>query len=203
MSDQPELISQTHIPPQTGRGVEVNRDQRVRVTCLKGGQVGDLFAFVPGSRDEYLSPSYTLRSLGRLYPEVGKPLYSTHRRPLLLIEKDMVGIHDLLMPACDKYLYELMGATDHPSCRDNLNAVLKEFEVDVDGNPDPVNLFQNTPVVDLEGHWEIRESVAKQGDYIEFRALEDLLVIVAACSMDLSDLNGGTPTDLMLEVFAT
>jgi uncharacterized protein YcgI (DUF1989 family) len=203
MPDKSGLISQTHIPPQTGRGVKVSRDHRIRVTCLKGGQVGDLFAFVPGSRDDYLSPSYTLRSLGRLYPEVGKPLYSTHRRPLLLIEEDMVGVHDLLMPACDSYLYELMGATNHPSCRDNLNSTLKEFDVDVDGNPDPVNLFQNTPVVDLEGHWEIRESVAKPGDYIEFRALEDLLVIVAACSMDLSDLNGGTPTDLMLEVFAS
>ena len=43
--------------------------------------------------------------------------------------------------------------------------------------------------------------MAKSGDYIQFRALEDLLVIVAACSMDLSDLNGGTPTDLMLEVY--
>ena len=177
------------------------RGQRVRVTCLQGKQVGDLFAFVPGSRDERLSPSYTLRSLGRLYPEVGKPLYSTHRRPLLLIEEDTVGVHDLLMPACDNNLYEMMGAKNHPSCRDNLNATLKEFEFDVEGNPDPVNLFQNTPVVDLEGHWEIRESVAASGDYIQFRALEDLLVIVAACSMDLSDLNGGIPTDLMLEVY--
>lgn len=176
------------------------RGQRVRVTCLQGKQVGDLFAFVPGSRDEYLSPGYTLRGLGRLYPEVGKPLSSTHRRPLLLIEEDTVGVHDLLMPACDDNLYRLMGAENHPSCRDNLNASLRDFGFEVEGNPDPVNLFQNTPVVDLGGRWEIRESVAKPGDYIQFEALEDLLVVVAACSMDLSDLNGGTPTDLMLEV---
>jgi len=201
MSHQLKPVSQVHIPPQSGRGVAVLRNQRVRVTCLQGKQVGDLFAFVPGSRDDYLSPGYTLRSLGRLYPELGKPLYSTHRRPLLLIEEDMVGVHDLLMPACDNNLYEIMGAKNHPSCRDNLNATLKDFDVDIEGNPDPVNLFQNTPVVDLEGHWEVRESVAKPGDYIQFRALEDLLVIVAACSMDLSDLNGGTPTDLMLEVY--
>ena len=201
MPDQPKPVSQVHIPPQSGRGVTVLRNQRVRVTCLQGKQVGDLFAFVPGSRDEYLSPSYTLRRLGRLYPELGKPLYRTYRRPLLLIEEDTVGVHDLLMPACDNNLYEIMGATNHPSCRDNLNVTLKDFEFDVEGNPDPVNLFQNTPVVDLEGRWEVRESVATSGDYIQFRALEDLLVIVAACSMDLSDLNGGTPTDLMLEVY--
>lgn len=201
MSNQLEPVSQVHIPPQSGGGVRVTRDQRVRVTCPQGKQVGDLFAFVPGSRDEYLSPGYTLRGLGKLYPEVGKPLSSTHRRPLLLIEEDTVGVHDLLMPACDNNLYELMGAKNHPSCRDNLNTTLKKFGFDIDGNPDPVNLFQNTPVVDLEGHWEIRESVAKPGDYIQFQALEDLLVIVAACSMDLSDLNGGAPTDLMLEVY--
>ena len=201
MSAQTTPISQVHILPQTGGGVTVLRDQRVRVTCLQGKQVGDLFAFIPGSRGEYLSPSYTLRSLGRLYPEVGKPLYSTHRRPLLLIEEDTVGVHDLLMPACDNNLYELMGAKNHPSCRDNLKSTLKDFDVDVDGNPDPVNLFQNTPIVDLDGRWEVRESVAKPGDYVQFRALEELLVVVAACSMDLSDLNGGTPTDLMLEVF--
>ncbi|MQG81741.1 MAG: urea carboxylase-associated family protein, partial [SAR202 cluster bacterium] len=74
MSAQTTPISQVHILPQTGGGVTVLRDQRVRVTCLQGKQVGDLFAFIPGSRGEYLSPSYTLRSLGRLYPEVGKPL---------------------------------------------------------------------------------------------------------------------------------
>ena len=201
MSNQSAALSQVHIMPQTGGGVRALGGQRVRVTCLQGKQVGDLFAFVPGSRDEYLSPGYTLRSLGRLYPEVGKPLYSAHRRPLLLIEEDTVGVHDLLMPACDNNLYEQMGAKNHPSCRDNLNATLKDFGVDIEGNPDPVNLFQNTPVVDLDGHWEIRESVAKPGDYIQFKALEDLLVIVAACSMDLSDLNGGACTDLMLEVF--
>lgn len=203
MSSEIQLLLQVHIPPQSGGGMTIQKGQRLKVINVQGKQVGDLFAFVMDSPDESLSPGHTRSKLRRLYPELGKPLYSNKRDPLLLIEEDTVGVHDLLAPACDTYFYREQGMENHPNCRGNLIATLKEFAFTPEAIPDPVNLFQNTPVIDLEGHREVLESTAKPGDYVLFQALKDLLVIVTACSVDWPPLNGDKPSDLMLELYAS
>ena len=201
MSTERQLVSQLHISPMSGGGVEVRSGQRVKVIAIQGKQIGDLFAFVLGSTDEFLSPGHTRRGLRSLYPVLGKPFYSNKFNPLLLLEEDTVGVHDLTAPACDYYSYKQMGYDNHPSCRSNLVGTLHRFGFTPESLPDPHNLFQNTPVVDLEGHIEARESTAKPGDYVVLEALADLLVVVTACSADHGPYNGGTPTDLMLEVY--
>ena len=182
--------------------MEVRTGQRVKVIAVQGKQIGDLFAFVLGSSDEQLSPGHTRRKVASIYPVLGKPLYSNKRNPLLLLEEDTVGVHDLLSPACDYYLYKDMGFDEHPSCRGNLVATLERFNFTPDSLPDPHNLFQNTPIVDLEGRQEVRESPAKAGDYVLLETMMDLLVIVTACSMDRGPANGGNPTDMMMELYA-
>lgn len=202
MSSRTQPLSQVHIPPQTGGGTIVRRDQRFKVIAVKGKQVADLFAFVLDAPDEMLSPGHTRSKLRRLYPKLGDSLYSSKRSPLMVIEEDTVGVYDLLAPACDTYFYEELGKENHPSCRDNLVATLEKFAYTPMSLPDPVNLFQNTPLIDLEGNRETKESPAKPGDYVLFRALKDLLVIATACSVDWPPLNGDRPSDLMLEVHA-
>ena len=202
MTTERQLVSQVHIPAMTGGGVEVRAGQRVKVIAVKGTQIGDLFAFVLDSPDEYLSPGHTRGKLESIYPILGEPFYSNKRNPLLLLEEDTVGIHDLMAPACDYYAYREQGHEDHPSCRGNLVATLKRMEFSPESLPDPHNLFQNTPIVDLDGRREARPSAAKAGDYVIMQAMKDLLVIVTACASDNTVVNGGNPTDLMLEVYA-
>ena len=201
MSSEASLQERVHIPAMSGGGVEVRSGQRVKVIAVQGKQIADLFAFVLGSRDESLSPGNTRGKVRSIYPVLGEPFYSNKRRPLMLLEEDTVGVHDLLAPACDYYFYKDLGFEDHPSCRGNLVSTLTRFGFEPDSLPDPHNLFQNTPVVDLDGRKEALESPAKAGDYVVLRALEDLLVIVTACSVDVGVVNGGNPTDLMLEVY--
>ena len=201
MENDRRPIRQVHVPAFGGGGVEVREGQRVKVIAVQGKQVGDLFAFVLGSTDEYLSPGNTMGKLRSIYPILGKPFYSNKRNPLLLLEQDTVGVHDLLAPACDEYLYRDLGFDEHPSCRGNLVSTLARFEFEPDALPDPHNLFQNSPVFDLDGRKEVRESPAKAGDYVVLRAMSDLLVIVTACSVDVGVINGGAPSDLMLEVW--
>ena len=201
MSSERQQISQVHIPAFTGGGAEVRSGQRVKVIAVQGKQIGDLFAFVLDSPDEFLSPGHTRSLLQSIYPVLGKPLYSNKRNPLMLLEEDTVGVHDLLSPACDYYHYKELGHDEHPSCRGNLVATLKRLDFTPESLPDPHNLFQNTPIVDLDGRREVRESPAKPGDYVVLEALKDLLVIVTACSMDHGPVNGGKPTDLMLDVY--
>ncbi len=199
MSTERELVSQVHIPAMTGGGTEVRAGQRVKVIAVQGQQIGDLFAFVLDSPDEFLSPGNTRWTNQCLYPVVGKPFYSNKRNPLMVLEEDTLGVHDLLAPACDYYSHKQLGHEEHPSCRGNLVATLQRLEFTPQGLPDPHNLFQNTPVVDLEGNQEVRRSTAKPGDYVVLEALKDLLVIVTACPMSLS---GSDPKDLMIEVYA-
>ena len=202
MSTERQLVSQLHISPMSGGGAEVRSGQRVKVIAIQGKQIGDLFAFVLGSPDEFLSPGHTRRNLRSLYPVLGKAFYSNKFNPLLLLEEDTVGVHDLTAPACDYYSYKEMGYDNRPSCRGNLVGTLHRFNLTPKSLPDPHNLFQNTPLVDLKGRQESRESPAKPGDYVVFEALQDLLVIVTACSQDHGPVNGGKPTDIMLEVYA-
>lgn len=201
MTTQGKLLSRVPIPARTGRGVTVRQGQRLKVIAVQGQQVGDLFAFVMNTPEEFLSPTHTRSQLRRIYLEVGKPLYSNLRNPLLLLEEDTVRVHDLLVGACDPARYREMGVPDHPSCRENLKAVLRESGVQLPVLPDPVNLFMYIPIVDDEGHWEVRPSPARVGDYVLLQALQDLLVVVSACPWDLTPLNGDRPKDLVLEVY--
>ena len=190
------------VPVQSGKGVLVQRGQRLKVVAEQGPQVGDLFAFVRDSLDETLSPSQTRSRLGKFALEVGQPLYSITRKPLFLLEEDTVGVHDLLAPACDTLRYlEDFGIENHPSCRENLKAALREMGYAPPGYPDPVNLFQNTPISDLQGTRDTRQSLAGPGDYVLLRAMEDLVAVVSACPQDQTILNGGQCKELALEVY--
>jgi len=196
------LVSTVTIPPQSGRGVFVERDQWVKVVNPKGTQVSDLFAFVRDSPDEYLCPRTTMTRQRRLYPRVEEPFYSIKRRPLLMLEEDTVGVHDLFYPACDEYMYRGWGEENHPSCRGNLNAVLKELDFKPGGYAEPHNLFQDSPAIDMEGNLQVRQSPAEPGDYVLLKALDNLLVIATSCSVDRGVLNGDKPTEIVLEVYA-
>lgn len=141
----------------TGAGTEVRSGQRVKVIAIKGKQIGDLFAFVIDSSYEFLSLGHTRSKLQSIYSMLGKPFYSNKHNSLLLLEMDTVGVHDLMVPACDYYSYKELGHNNHPSCRGNLVATLKRLDFTPESLPGPHNLFQNTPVVGLEGHREARE----------------------------------------------
>ena len=56
----------------------------------------------------------------------------------------------------------------------------------------PHNLFRNSPAIDLEGHIEIREPLAKKGDYVVLHAMDKLVVVVTACSV-VGVVNGVVP----------
>jgi len=141
----------------------------------------------------------TMTRQRRLYPQIGEPFYSIKRRPLLLLEDDTVGVHDLLYPACDQYMYR---DESHPSCRGNLNAVLSEKNFVPGGHAEPHNLFQNSPAIDMEGNLQVRQSPARPGDYVLLKALDDLLVIVTSCSVERGVINGGECKEILLEVYA-
>jgi uncharacterized protein len=109
------------------------------------------------------------------------------------------GVHDMLFPPCDRWLYESRGMAGHPNCRDNLLAAAAPAGIVLPVVPDPVNLFQN-PGPRSDGTLAIGVAASSPGDMVAFLARRDLVVIVSACSVDYPPLNQGHCSPLRIEI---
>jgi uncharacterized protein YcgI (DUF1989 family) len=106
----------------------------------------------------------------------------------------------MLYACCDPVRYELLGAPDHPNCRQALTNALVEYGIDFDHIPAPINWFMNVAIMQ-RGELEIREPLAQKGDYVLLRALKDVVAAVSACPQDLGPTNAFNPTDLYIRVY--
>lgn len=105
-------------------------------------------------------------------------------------------VHDMTFMACFPKLYTDKGRYGHRSCAENVveamacagyqNIVPSVLQV-----PEPFNCFQNTPNYSLKAMGS-----SKPGDYIEFEALEDLVIAVSCCPYEIGGFNGGVITDV-------
>ncbi|WP_235623936.1 DUF1989 domain-containing protein [Mycolicibacterium goodii] len=193
----------TVVTAGTARAVVLHRGDRVQVIDVEGAQVGDVFAFAASDPDEYLSASHTRTVTGRLFPAVGEHFVTNRRRPILkLLADTSPGVHDMLIAACDRERYRMLGAPEHRSCADNLREALDEIGISVTDVPQPVNIFMNIPVTD-GGNLSWLRAASRPGDAVTFEADMDCVVVVSACPMDLNAINGERVTDLALELSPT
>jgi len=200
MMNRSEVKASIWIPPYEARGVEVAKGQQLCIIDVEGKQVGDFVCFNRHDPREHVSPVHMRSSLSSIRLKEGDPLYSNRRRPLMRLVKDTVGKHDFFFAACDNYRYKVdFGVEGHPNCHDNLEKTLREFGIEPDVLPDPINWFMNN-ALDAEGDYVIEEPLSKPGDYVMLEALEDVVVAVAACSQDLAPVNGWKVTPLKLQV---
>ena len=189
------------VPGYQGRMVRVKAAQRIRVTDIEGTQIGDMFSHSVENSGEHLSTSVTRMVSRRLFPEVGQPFYTNLHRPILtILEDNSPGLHDTLMAPCDVHLYADGGFPDHANCRDNYLQAAAEAGITSGVVPDPVNIFQVTPV-HPDGRVTVEVTQTKPGDNVVFRAELDVVFILAACSSATGPINGGKSTPLRIEVF--
>lgn len=195
-----ELIEEVMVPAREARTVDVKAGQVLEVVDLEGQQVGDLAAWRSGDPSEYLSPSHTVSSLAKLVPEVGDPILSNHRTPLLRILRDDVGRHDLVVPCCDPERYSIdYGEPDHGSCLASLQAAIADDPRDLPLRGEMCwNVFMNNTVVD--GRIVTAEPPHPAGSLIELEVLEDLVVALSACPQDISAVNAFNPTPMLMRV---
>jgi uncharacterized protein len=186
------------IPARRSVAVRVQRGQRVAVVNTHGQQVVDTWAFAAGDPAEWMSMEHSRVQMGRVSPRVGDSLVTNRRRPVLTLVADTSGgVHDMLLAACDRYRYELLGATEpHDNCTDNLHAALAAEGIELAATPSPLNLFEHT-ALGPDGALEIVPPVATPGSSVTLRAEMDALLVFSACPQDLVPTNGAdlTPTD--------
>jgi uncharacterized protein YcgI (DUF1989 family) len=188
------------IPAGHARLWRMQAGERVTISQTTGHQVGDLVAFNASDLTEFLSPSHTRRCLGAIRLTLGASLFTNHREPILDLEEDTVGVHDFLAPACDPYRYRRdFGVEDHRSCRLNFVEALGPLDIPAWRVPDPVNLFQHSPILP-DGRYLTAASPAGPGDYVTLRARMDLVAACSACPQDLAPTNAGRPSDLRVRL---
>ncbi len=179
---------------------EVRKGEHLTIRDLEGKQVADFIAFNASDLREYLSVTHTRSMLQRLKLRVGDRLTTNFRNPIFTVVADDVGVHDLLFAACDPRRYSLdYGREGHPNCRENFAELLRPYGVEYWRIPDPLNIFQNSPLRP-DGSFGSAEPLSKPGDRFVLRAEMDALALVSACPMDLNPCNGWKPTDLEVTV---
>jgi uncharacterized protein len=198
-------VKRVHVPAGHGHAVHLAAGRCVRIVTPEGPQVADTWAFNAGDLGEALSAEHTRSALQRLVPRVGDSLWSSRFRPIMTVVEDRSpGVHDLLVSACSAERYARLGAPGHRSCGDNLTEALASLGLVLPGRqPGPFNVFERV-MIGADGALLIVPPVARPGDSLTLRAEFDLVFVVSACPMDLSDTNGADrrPKPIELEVLA-
>jgi uncharacterized protein len=188
------------VAPQSGRAIHVRQGALLRVVDLECQQVGDLWVIDADDHGRWLSTSHTRDRLERLFPRVGEQFTDQLGDPILeFAADDSPGPHDMLFPPCDRWLFERRGLPNHPNCLDNFVAAAASVGVSLPVVPDPVNVFQNSSPTPA-GTLDVRTAASRPGDGASFRALRDVLVVLTACAVDDSPINGARCTPLELQV---
>ncbi|MGH7608856.1 MAG: DUF1989 domain-containing protein [Candidatus Dormibacteria bacterium] len=188
------------VAARSARALVVHPGQRLEIVDLEGQQVADLVGFRHQDPTEWLSPSHTRGSLQSLRLRVGGTLVSNRRQPLLRVLQDDVGVHDLLFAMCDEARYRVdYGISEHANCRDNLAQALSGWGVASWQLPDPVNVFQNSPV-DAQGGISSAEPRSRAGDKLVLEVMADLVLGVSACAQDQNPCNGWNPSPILMRL---
>ena len=185
-----------------GKSILVKKNDYITVTDIEGQQVADFVAIKLHDKKEYLSTAHTRAITGHLSLIKGQYMYSNYRNKLLKLTEDTVGIHDTLYPCCDPMRYYLdFGIENHKNCRDNFVSALKSYGIEYWCVPDPVNLFQNAPITE-DGNFDTHQvSKSNPGDFVTFKALENLIIAISACPQDMTPLCGWEITDIAVSVY--
>lgn len=185
-----------------GGALRIRANDRIHVVNTVGHQVIDMWAVTLPAAEHHLSTSRSRVAMGRIAPRAGDVLVDDLRRPLLrLVADTSPGVHDTLAASCDPARYcELGFEGEHRTCDDNFRKALAELGIAYGPSPDPVNLFQAIPVAP-DGSFEMALSPAEAGDEVVFEALQDLVLVLSACPMDLVEINAGPVAGTAFEAF--
>jgi uncharacterized protein len=172
------------IPPRSGVAFILEKGQSLTVIDPQGEQVADLLAFNRADAQEVISSGRTLDYVSRLFLTAGDPIYSNRSNVLLRIVEDTVGRHDFLLTPCSADTFRIIygDQAPHRGCFGNLAAALAPYGIVADDIPVAFNIFMNVTVDGRTGDLRVEPPLSRAGDYVVFKAEQDLIVGLTACS---------------------
>lgn len=197
----PELGKVYEVPARQGRAVRVAKGQTIRIVNTHGTQVCDMWAFNANSMNEFMSMEHLRAWVDRINPLPGDAMVTNHRRAILTFKSDTsVGVHDTLIAPCDIYRYRTLGVEGyHDSCADNLRLAVKAIGLRTREVPGSLNLWMNIPF-NPQGQIEWKPTVSQAGDYVEFAAEMDCIVVMSSCPQDIVAINSNKPMPVHFSV---
>ena len=185
---------------------KVKAGEYIQIIDVEGQQCSDFQAFLEedlkNNLEFCLDPTVTRSQMQSSYPAPGThdKFYNQNSVPLVEVIQDTVCRHDTFGLACNSKYYDDRGFPGHISCTDNFNNSLSKYGVTPRQNWAAVNLFFNTAIE--ECHTLSSDvSWSRPGDYVLFRAVDDLVCVSSACPDDTTSANGWNPTDIHVRIY--
>ena len=206
-------VDELIVPAEQGRAFKVRNRQTVRVIAIEGPQVADVtFLNTHDYKETYDGQFSYLMNARWGSGNAHKMKYLLSRLPranlMAEITDDPVGRHWVINAGhCNAKSNELRGLPPTArSCHGNIAEALEPFGLTADRVPHTFPLWMNVDE-NPNGLPDIKPSLAKQGDYIDYLAHMDLLVAISACPGNQPDakvfvnLNDGVNRPLKVEVW--
>ena len=201
-----KIISDDHIPANTGWGREMTRGQILRLTAMT---IIDFACVNLHNIDERFDQARTKVYNMKIWISTGDVLYSKLNNPMMTIIEDQFagqGYHDLQYGTCSGPRYarareegrlnqyhhgDDIPIPDH-GCWENLIDGFRPWGVPPEYIPSPLNVFQHVDITTKTGEIRHTPNRPKEPIYVDFRAEMDLVVAASACP-DLAAPNFGQP----------
>jgi uncharacterized protein YcgI (DUF1989 family) len=200
------IISEDHVPANSGWGREMAKGQILRLTART---IIDFVCFNQHNLKERLDQARTKVYNMKLWISTDDVLYSKFNNPMMTILEDQFagkGYHDLQYGTCSGPRFARareegrLGQYNHGDdipipdhgCWENLQDGLKQWNVAPEEIPSPLNVFQHVDIDTSTG--DIKHSLQRPPEpiYVDFRAEMDLVVAASACP-DLAAPDFGQP----------
>lgn len=178
-------------PPETGWGFRVQAGQIFRLRTVDEPQIADVCVMNAHNPSEHYAPGSQLAIEGsnvtRLTRIWGTPPES---RPLCTCIADTlrqrddtlnVRHHVVYSGHCNPHHWKLFAGIHPQTCYDNLRAGMASIGLDQRLIHDNLNIFQKSGIDPVTGNFLMEPSDAEAGDYIEFYAEIDLVVVMSLC----------------------
>lgn len=172
------------------------RGQLLRISALEDGAVASLFGFSLADPAVWLSAHHTRVFSNSYLLGSGMRLVTNRRRPMMVLGKDSVKRHDLLLPASTRAFLAARGYQGE-GCVEAVRRELARLDLAVPKLPDPINLFMHVRLT-RAGEILPEPNLTRAGDSVICRVTVDTQFIVSACNTGIE--GNDNPASLRLSV---
>ncbi len=190
------LAASVTVKPGSVGSIKVLRGQLLRITAQGDGAVASLFGFSLADPAVWLSVHHTRVFSNSYLLGSGMRLVNNRRRPMMVLGKDSVKRHDLLLPASTSAFLAERGYQGE-GCLEAVSAELARLGMAVPKLPDPINLFMHVKLT-RAGDLLPEPNLTKAGESITCRVVMDTQFIVSACNTGIE--GNDRPAPLLLSV---
>lgn len=193
--ERPLAAPLTVLAGQTG-SIKVLRGQLLRITAQEAGAVASLFGFQCDDPSVWLSVHHTRVFSNSYLLGSGMRMVNNRRRPVMVLGKDSVKRHDLLMPASTTAWLAEKGYRGE-GCLESVQREVARLGLNVPKLPDPINLFMHVSLL-RDGSLVPEANQTQAGDSITCRVVVDSWFVVSACNTGIE--GNDQPAPLRLSV---